>query len=175
MPYKDPQKRIEYERRWREKNRERWLDIARKARHKRKDKARVESKLWAKSNPDKILAATKKWQEANPEKVRAARKRWYEGNTEKACASSRRWSANNPVKNRERAAAYRAGRGRATPQWVNRDDIVAIYSEAVASGLTVDHIVPLKHPLVCGLHVPWNLQLLTHSENASKGNRFEIK
>ena len=58
----------------------------------------------------------------------------------------------------------------------DRHKVVAKYAEArmltKATGVKheVDHIVPLSGPDVCGLHVSWNLRVITQQENQEKGD-----
>lgn len=94
---------------------------------------------------------------------------------------------------RRRMRAVVAERGalklKATPPWLTDDhraQIEAVYEQAyrltLETGIKhqVDHIVALKavDPVTgernaCGLHVPWNLQVLTAHANNSKLNRFD--
>lgn len=60
----------------------------------------------------------------------------------------------------------------ATPPWVSRKALRSIYKNC-PQGFHVDHIHPLKHPLLCGLHVPWNLQYLPAVDNLRKRNLLE--
>jgi len=67
-----------------------------------------------------------------------------------------------------------------TPFWLNpgqKFEMESIYKycsalRSIGLDYEVDHIVPLQGKTVFGLHVPWNLQILTASENAKKGNRI---
>jgi 5-methylcytosine-specific restriction endonuclease McrA len=64
---------------------------------------------------------------------------------------------------------------RATPPWADQQMIRAIYKEArrltIEKGelYVVDHIVPKRAKLVCGLHVSWNLRIIHWKENSRKG------
>ena len=69
----------------------------------------------------------------------------------------------------------------ATPKWLTKnqkDTIKEIYK--LCKQLTmltgtkheVDHIVPICGNSVSGLHVPWNLQVITRKQNGSKGNKI---
>jgi excisionase family DNA binding protein len=67
----------------------------------------------------------------------------------------------------------------ATPFWADRFLIEKIYF--VCRRLTaltgvehhVDHIVPLQNPKVCGLHVHYNLKIMTAAQNRTKYNALE--
>ena len=67
--------------------------------------------------------------------------------------------------------ARRTGMKQATPLWADLNAIGDVYMEAAYMQMQVDHIVPLRNPLVCGLHVWDNLQLLDALKNNQKGNR----
>lgn len=78
-----------------------------------------------------------------------------------------------------KSAKYRAAKLKRTPPWLTEEhwkQIEEFYNEArrltQVTGIPheVDHIIPLRGKNVSGLHVPWNLQILTESQNCSKNN-----
>jgi hypothetical protein len=69
----------------------------------------------------------------------------------------------------------------ATPPWITPEQKHAmrnLYVQATqmtkitGERYVVDHIVPLINPTVCGLHVPWNLRVITQEENLKKSNKL---
>ena len=92
-----------------------------------------------------------------------------------------RWAKANPGRRNEIIAARRKHVKRATPPWLTAEDkkeIKAIYRQARSYGpgvMHVDHIIPLRGKLICGLHVPGNLQILPRLKNIRKGNRHGSK
>lgn len=83
-----------------------------------------------------------------------------------------------PVSWRDKSAGWKIQRMLATPPWQSMRPIRAVYEEArrrteeTGVQYTVGHIVPLRHPRVCGLHVPWNLAVEAAALNYSKGNAW---
>lgn len=79
-------------------------------------------------------------------------------------------------------ASRRAIFEKAKPSWLTESqkqqiDLVYVLAQE-CKALTgedyhVDHIVPLRGKGVCGLHVPWNLQVLPSDINLSKATKFE--
>ena len=98
---------------------------------------------------------------------------YMEANKESVSKRHSRYKKDNKHRYAMSQANRRASQLMATPVWADMQAISDIYLEAEYMQMEVDHIVPLNHRLVCGLHVPANLQLLTKSENRRKSNTFE--
>lgn len=100
----------------------------------------------------------------------------------KACEAKRacEYARENRGWKRSVTAKRKARIAKASPPWLSKDQlklIRGIYQRAVLmekeTGVRheVDHIVPIAGKNVCGLHVPWNLAVLTMAENRAKSNR----
>lgn len=79
-------------------------------------------------------------------------------------------------------ATRRSRKLKATPKWLTKEQLDHIefyyacaraWTEQFDQQLDIDHIIPLKGKQVCGLHVPWNLQIMSHEANLLKTNKLE--
>lgn len=127
--------------------------------------------------------AYKRWADKNKDKIRHKKKEYYHSNPDFRAKHKEINLKNQPRYAHKRAASEakrRFGKNCATPPWLSADhsqEIEQLYWLAkdlkAVSGQTyhVDHIIPLKGKNVCGLHVPWNLQILPSDINIRKSNR----
>lgn len=93
----------------------------------------------------------------------------------------RRHKDANPELYRELVNARRRRFRQATPNWLDvaqKMEIRLKYRLALElsrrTGVlhVVDHEIPLQGETVCGLHVPWNLRVITQEENLAKSNKL---
>lgn len=105
---------------------------------------------------------------------------YYDKNQENILIKRGIYQKNNPDICNANNSKRRAQKLQATPKWLTQEqykEIGKFYSLAKElqwlseEPLEVDHIIPLQGENVSGLHVPWNLQILTKSQNSSKGNK----
>ena len=136
---------------------------------------------WAMNNPDRAREAERRWKQENPDKARGYTQAYRDRDPERAKAIFSRWLRRYPEKNAARIAKYRVAREQACPPWVDHAEIAKVYAEAVRltqeTGIPheVDHVIPLQHRLVCGLHVPWNLRAIPATENQRKSNKLLLQ
>jgi len=125
-------------------------------RENNKEQIAEKKREYHQQNAARLIAKVAFWQRENKSRVNAKNSTWRKANRDVCNAKS---------------ARRRATKFKATPAWANQTAIRRIYENA-PSGYDVDHVVPLNSPLVCGLHVENNLQIVPALENRVKGNKF---
>lgn len=132
---------------WRDENKEIWLDIVRHSKKRNYD-----------HNRHLVSKRNRKWREANVEYIKEQYKHYRK--THPDVFAKQRKLRTQSLKQQ-------------TPSWADHQKIREIYVEAREKKLEVDHIIPLQGKCVSGLHVENNLQLLSRAENRKKSNHYE--
>jgi len=159
--------------------RSRWCRECKKA-YMEKNKERL--KQWHRTrylkNKDRLLAMGKSWRERNKERMHNLVHSWRSKNGTRYYGNLRKYRAKHLDKRCAYQRAREAKKIQAMPIWACEQSIGAIYTRArqltESTGIPyhVDHIIPLKHPRVCGLHVEHNLQVIPAEVNLKKNNHF---
>ena len=142
---------------------------------------------------DWVIDNQKRALKPKSEASRAAGRKYYENNKEsvKARAAARpaeekkqhkqKHKQENPEYYKSLTSVRKRRHRNATPAWITKEQKLAmrqLYLQAqqmtqiTGERYVVDHIVPLISDEVCGLHVPWNLRVITQEENLKKSNKI---
>ncbi len=121
-----------------------------------------------------------------------AKRQYYERNREAVIAraaarpaaekrvTQKTWKVKNVIWVRADTKNRRRRHRQATPLWLTRSQkaqmrelykIAMTMTKITGVQYVVDHIDPLRSEVLCGLHVPWNLQVITQAENLTKSNK----
>ncbi len=168
-------KRANYYAKWEE---------AKAYRDKRKAEKTEYDRVWRAENINSRLEESKlyynkvKKTENYKNRIKEYRELYRDRGNEKARIASKK----RPDKVAAKAAKRRSAKQKATPPWLTKEhfeEIQEFYTLAKelqwlfeGEKIHVDHIIPLKGRNVCGLHVPWNLQLLPAKKNLKKSNKL---
>ena len=142
---------------------------------------------------DWVIDNEKRKTKPKSEAAKAAGRRYYEKNrniviaraTARPSSEVRQYKDKHKQANPEYYKSLTSVRRRrhrdATPPWITKEQKLVmrkLYLQAMemtkitGERYVVDHIVPLISEEVCGLHVPWNLRVITQEENLKKSNKI---
>lgn len=132
---------------------------------------------WNAENPEKAKARELRYRESHRKEIAARTAKWYSLNKKRNNENTLNWYKEHKHRGAEKRAKYRATQAMATPTWANSFFIREAYhlaqlrTKIFGFKWSVDHIIPLKSKIVCGLHVENNLQVIPAIKNSVKGNR----
>lgn len=112
------------------------------------------------------------YQRLNRDKANKNNREYKQRHRSKVLLERKKYKQLNKDKINKQKIKYARAKRKATPKWADKCAIKNFYANC-PQGMEVDHIIPIQHDLVCGLHTIENLQYLTPKENSVKGNRFD--
>ena len=149
-------------------------------RRNKAERVRLRARVWYSKNKERVVSQRKKTEtDEDRRKSRERATAYYWANRERRIEAVKEYSRNNRAKVLAQRTKRKARVRQATPSWADLEAIKKIYikrqnvSDRTGIEHHVDHIVPLLGKNVCGLHVPWNLQVIPAADNIRKSNKWE--
>jgi hypothetical protein len=150
---------------------------------KNRERLLEKQKVYNIKHKEELAVYKSNWNVINRVELSIKRAANRQKNGAKMNAQTAEWKRNNPGKVNASSAKRKAQKLLATPSWLTESHLGEMQNIYIqCSKITketgiqhhVDHIEPLLGKEICGLHVPWNLQILIGpgpNGNCSKGNR----
>lgn len=152
--------------RYREENKEAVAESKKKSVAKKRDHYLQVKRDYYQENKVEILKEMQLYRDNNKEKINERHRLYY---------------LNNSDVYKYNAARRRVLQKRAQPPCLTEDDlseiklfykVTSFLEKITGEKFHVDHIIPINNDIICGLHVPWNLQILTAKDNIRKSNHL---
>jgi hypothetical protein len=130
---------------------------------------------------EEIIKKQKEYISKNKNSILLKNKIYKSKNADKCKQLTKDWKRNNFHKVLSFNAKRRANLRNAIPTWLSDNDIWMIEqaydiaqkrNQVFSFKWHVDHVIPLKGKTVCGLHTPYNLQVIPAKDNLIKANDF---
>ncbi len=175
---KNQAKRLESGRKYREENKETIKENHKRHRENNKENIRQRGIDYRKENSLELNERKRQKRISQLEVFRQREAEARRKNKDKIKQNNKKYYGLNSQAFKQRSNLRRFRADQATPVWCDLALCAAKYAEAKRltkeTGIkhNVDHIDPIAHPLIAGLHLSNNLRVVTETENRRKTNSF---
>lgn len=156
---------------------------ARELRYREGNRQKIAARMraYAKENIATILIRGREYCKNNAALVADRRRRYYARNIDIIRIKNRLRMQSRMHEYLARNAALRASRLQRMPSWYGEFDrfvmveaahLARLRTETTGVAWHVDHLVPLRCKVACGLHCGWNVQVIPAYLNLQKGNKL---
>lgn len=140
------------------------------------------NRQYRQENKARISAIKQAWAVRNLERAKEIKRKCYENHKVAYLKRAAAWKRANPGSRVGDNISRRLAHRRGTPIWANQFFIAETYAlarertklQTCGVSWSVDHEIPLRSAVVCGLHTHNNLRVVPALFNVQKGNRLAV-